>query len=157
MLQVGLAQHLDSNSNRKAELITWFSGRLTNHYSNKSFGSGLENLHIGFICTSPPPGFEDFSKARKPRFRATEKISNLDGTTAELRNSFSYDVKLDRDQYNLFVNGSDKESLEILSKEIVLSLSNLSKLPKKVKDFDSDAFVESFAQFANQILIEFEG
>ena len=66
---------------------------------------------------------------------------------------FSYDVKLD---YEDFKNQSDEQNEQTLASEIMESLSNLDKLPKKVKDFDKERFKKDMEAFfeAQNLLIK---
>lgn len=50
-------------------------------------------------------------------------------------------IVIEPDEYEDFVSGTDLNSLEIIKAKILESLSNLDRLPKKVKDFDKERFM----------------
>lgn len=56
-------------------------------------------------------------------------------------------LTIDNEVYEDFVDSSNEESVKILAKEIINSLSNLESLPKKIKNFDRKTFKNDFRTF----------
>ena len=108
------------------------------------YGQSIQNFFIGCICVKQRPGYEDWFKIRKPKYKDVDKIRLLDGSLKESYGVFSYDIKLN---FETFINTTEEESKRLLASEILTSLPNLDALPKKVKDFDKERFRTDIEQF----------
>lgn len=139
-MNFGISIETDLEADNKSLLIQWVSDSLEGFLKDKSYGEGIQNYQIGFICSRPIPGFEAFSKIRKPKYMEVQKVKLLDGSTKEIEKAYSYDVELDLASYQAFVAASEKDALVIIYTSLVASLSNLDTLPKKVRDFDVSKF-----------------
>lgn len=140
----GITQDIDAEAESKSVLINSLSSLLKSYFSNKEYGKGIEHFFIGVICVKYRPGYEDWFKVRKPKYKVVDKIKMPDGRVNELQGVYSYDIKLD---FERFVNSSDDESEKLLASEILNSLSHLDALPKKVKDFDKERFKADMEAF----------
>jgi len=143
-MEFGLTQEIDAEAESKSVLINSLSSLLESYFSNKEYGKGIEHFLIGIICVRSRPGYEDWFKVRKPKYKAVDKIKMPDGRVNELHGVYSYDIKLD---FERFVNSSNNESEKLLASEILNSLSHLDALPKKVKDFDEERFKSDLQEF----------
>ena len=141
-MNFGVGLEIDSEAYKKARLIQELFDDLGEFVSSNDFGSGIEHYTIGVVCIFTRPGYEEWYKERKPRFRNEQKIKALDGESILLKKSYSYDIKFDNEQYHEFVSATDQESRKILARRIIDSFANLEKLPKHVKDFDRASFVK---------------
>jgi len=139
-----ITQEIDAEAESKSVLINSLSGLLKSYFSNKEYGKDIEHYFIGIICVRYRPGYEDWFRIRKPKYKAVDKIKMPDGKYLQLHGVYSYDIKLD---FERFVNSSEKESKKLLASEILNSLSYLDALPKKVKDFDKERFKSDMEQF----------
>ncbi len=135
----------------KTRLIVDLSNKLTEYFANRNYGNDVIRILIGMICVAPE--FEWFSTIRKPRYKFYRKYKR-DGIELIEDRDFTFDLKLD---YESFKNQSDEENNKMLTSEILKSLSNLDKLPKKVKNFDKEKFkndVEDFFKEQNLLWIK---
>lgn len=136
-------------SSEKSSLMVRMSTKLSEYFFDKDYGNDLITILIGVICVAPE--FEWFSKIRKPKYVFYRKYIRNSSEIIEDR-VFSFDLKLD---YKSFRNGSDIECQKMLANEIIKSLSNLDKLPKRVKDFRKEHFnSEMKLFFLNQKLLD---
>ena len=119
---IGIAIHTDSEAYKKASLVNEFSELLKSEFINKSYGEDIEDIYIGFSCTRIVPGFKDFSAKRKPKYKARDRVS-IFGKETVIKKTFSYDIKLDDASYELYVYGSDDESIKLLKRELIKSLT----------------------------------
>ena len=130
---------------QKASIVLQLSVALNTYFASRNYGNSIKSYLIGLICVKPE--FETFFKIRKPKYLESETIKSLDGSNMEIENVYGYDVAVD---YNAFVNVSDDESWKLLAREIEESLSNLDKLPMKIKDFDKKRFKSDLKIFFKQ-------
>lgn len=143
-MKFNITQEIDIEASKKSNLITFLSESLGIFLFDADYGSDIQYFFIGCICVMTRPSYEDWFKIRKPRYQTINKIKLLDGSLKEQKGVFTYDIKLNFDD---FVFASDKDSNRILALEILKSLSNLDALPKKVKDFDKTRFKSDIEQF----------
>ncbi len=114
----------------------------------KELGGGVMEYLIGLDICHYPLGYEKFRKNFKPKFTEYKSVKNRHtGQQMEIIKLFHYSLSFDNDQYKKFISISDKESEKMLVSEIVNSLSNLDKLPAKVKDFDRELFKQEVIKF----------
>lgn len=146
-MNFGIAIETDLEAGGRWALIQSFSDRLAAFLADKSYGDDVENLNVGAICLRPVPGFEEFSKERKPKYLVRQNVKLLDGSSKTVDKLFSYDFKFDLESYEKFVKGTEEEALVILAKLFVNSLSNFEKLPKKVKSFDLVRFKSDITDY----------
>jgi len=107
-MDFGVALEVDAEAYRRSDLVHGISNSLSRYLRDKEYGGGIEHLVLGFICEKVPPGFESFEKQeRKPKFQSRELVPLLGGGRKELRNTYTYDIKVDPARYKGFVHGTD--------------------------------------------------
>jgi hypothetical protein len=156
-MNIGISLEIDIEAQKKSVLINDLSETLKMFFLSRYYGEGILNFYIGCICIKTKPGYEEWYKIRKPRYKNLTLIKDVGrvGNNVEIKNSFSIDMKIDNEEYNNFISSSDIESKRILASEILKSLSNLDALPKRVKDFDKEQFKADMEKFfKEQGLIE---
>lgn len=132
---------IDREAAHKASLIQELSTDINRFLDKKYYGRDILKYLLGCICVKTKVGYEDWFKIRKPKYTDYKKaINKLTGLEMEIIKTFENDFKLDNDIYEEFVALSDEVSYKILAREILNSLTNLDSLPKKVKDFNKEAF-----------------
>jgi len=146
-MEFGITQEIDVEAERKSNLITALSNLLKSFFVRKGYGIDIEHFFIGVICIKDRPGYEDWFKVRKPRYKAIQKTKQFDGQIKESHGVYSYDIKLDFEQ---FVTSSDAASQQLLISEILKSLTHLDNLPKKIKDFDKEQFKHDLSSFLKE-------
>jgi len=144
MMKFAIAQEIDLEASKKEHIIEKVSNLIKSFLSNKDYGDDLQHFYIGCICIKTPPGYEEWFKIRRPRYKAKTTVKKLDGSKIELYGVFSYDIKPD---YERFVYSSDEESERILAEEILKSLSHFDRLSKRVKNFDAKRFKRDLEHF----------
>ncbi len=147
-MKFSITLEIDSQAYHKATLINDLSNKLESYFAEKSYGEGIQNYLVGCICIKTQPGYEDWNKKRKPRYKDVRKVKLPDKEVELVEvKEYTYDIKIDNELYDEFIAASETESLRIIFELLKESLSNLDKLPKKVKDFDSECFKEDFLAF----------
>lgn len=148
-MNFGISLEIDIEAKSKSSLIINLSEDLKTFFSEKHYGEGVLNFFIGCICIKTKPGYEEWYKIRKPRYKALTIIKDVGqvGNNVEIKNSFSIDIKIDNGLYDTFISSLDVESSRILASEILKSLSYLDALPKKIKDFDKERFKSDMEKF----------
>jgi hypothetical protein len=149
-MNIGFAIEIDIEADEKSALVQRFSDLLSDEFKDKSYGEDIENVYIGFICLRTVPGFESFSATRKPKYIAIQQVQLLDGSTKEIKNTFTFDIKLDSESYDVFVKAEDSEAIKLLKSKLLESLSSFDSLPKKMKKFDVDLFKSDITNFLKQ-------
>jgi hypothetical protein len=125
----------------KMQMITKLSNSLQSYFNDKFYGEDILSVSIGLILAKTIKGYEDWYKAKKPKYIQHEiKKSKLTGDTSEVQKMFQYEIKLNDIFLEKFSNSSIQESYSLLCNEILISLSSFDSLPKKIKDFDKKAF-----------------
>ncbi|UII31973.1 hypothetical protein LVD17_27170 [Fulvivirga ulvae] len=114
---------------------------INEYLSNRTYGSDVEEFLIGTICLKPE--FEQFFKPRKPKYIKREVSNNL-GVEVVSQNSYGYDIKLD---YAMLVEANEEVLRRTVANEIMKSLTHLDSLPKKITDFDKEAFKHDLKQY----------
>ena len=141
----------DLEAEKKINLIINLSNNLKEYFKNRTFGKDISTVLIGCICIKTKVGYEEWYKQRKPKyvdFKITK--SKITNEVFEVKNTYSYYIKLDDESYNTFINSTDEESKKLLVSEILTSLSNFDTLPNKVKDFDKEKFKADMKAYFNE-------
>ncbi|MDJ0785197.1 MAG: hypothetical protein QNK05_00225 [Myxococcota bacterium] len=127
-------------------MVQQVSDSLAGHLVGQDFGGGVRSLFIGFICERVVPGFESFAReVRSPQYERVQRVELIGGGFRDLQNTFTFDAKLDEDQYERFVGGTEQEALGVLVHALLESLVALDQMPEEVTDFDRDAFRSAVA------------
>ena len=129
---------------KRASLVVDLSEKLCEHFSDKNYGEDVKEILIGVIVMAPE--FEPFTPVRKPKYVFYREYIE-DDTKIVQDKSFGYDIKLD---YAIFKDQSDDQNGKMLASVILDSLSNLDRLPKKVKQFDRAKFREDVKAFLDK-------
>lgn len=120
-----------------SDTISEFSERVSDFLKIKEYGTGLQTIYIGIICVGPE--FDFFFKIRKPKYYKDKTIIQ-DGRPYRLVNTFTYDIKLN---YEQVITASKDELHQMLSDEVIKSLSNF----EKIKNFDIVKFESELTEF----------
>ncbi|MCQ2134837.1 MAG: hypothetical protein MJY88_07700 [Bacteroidales bacterium] len=86
------------------------------------------------------PGFEAWSKAKRPRFVEHYRAKGWDGTYLEVDGFYNCSFKIDGEEYDRFASASEEEARKIVAAKVVESLSSLDRLSKKAAGFDKERF-----------------
>ncbi|MCD6011277.1 MAG: hypothetical protein K0Q79_1139 [Flavipsychrobacter sp.] len=98
-------------------LIKHLADAINKHVSGDNYGADIEHYFIGFICIKTPPGYEEWYKNRRPRYRELAKTKGLDGSVIETKRIYSYDIKIENAEYDKFISLSDELTLRVFSVE----------------------------------------
>lgn len=154
-MKISIAITTDIEASKKSSLVYRLSENLRKEFYNLNYGNDLQEILIGFKCTFPPEGFEKFEKIEKPFYVDYKEINNVHtGEKMVLNKYFYYQFKIERNDYKDFVNGDDFESMKILISNLIASLENFNKLPKKVKKFEVNNFKSDLEDFLIKFLYE---
>lgn len=141
-MNVALSAEISAEIGSSISIHT-LSGYLARHFRDRYYGDDVEELLVGIICARPELDF--FYKVRGLKYIAHKTITH-DGISIVVHKSLSYDVKID---YSAFLIGNEGERIALLVNSLVDSLSILTKMPKKVKQFDVASFQYDMTVFLN--------
>jgi hypothetical protein len=151
-MEIGVGIEADAKSSLKAELVSGFIDELSTFLKPINYGAGIQNISIGFICIELVPGYENWHKARKPRFTKNKKVKLLSGDSIIAKNNFSYDMKFSANEYTSFIQSTDNESTRVFASKLIDSLSTFDQLPKSVSDFNVGQFKADIENFVSSKL-----
>jgi hypothetical protein len=109
-MEIGVGIEADAKSSLKVELVSDLIDELSAFLKPINYGAGILSVSIGFICIELVPGYENWHKARKPRFTKNRKVRLLNGESITAKNNFSYDMKFSADEYASFIQATDIEN-----------------------------------------------
>lgn len=140
-MKLTVALTLDRDAQSKGQLIIKLFSDINQFINDKSYGSGIFEYLIICQIVNPPIGYEHIFKDFRPKFIENKLMTiRLTGEPLLVEKQFSYSIKISGNNFEKFINGSDSESMKVLSREILSSFFHLDALPKKVKDFDKEQF-----------------
>ncbi|APU97135.1 hypothetical protein BV902_12890 [Sphingobacterium sp. B29] len=140
-MDFNIALTIDSRAGGKSHILSNLSIYLKKSFKDKDYGADLLNYTLGFTSVLAPEGYEHFFEKKKPLYVSDRTTKNrFTGEQHHMYKLFIDSIVIEPDQYEDFVSGTDLHSLEIIKAKIFESLSNLDRLPKKVKDFDKERF-----------------
>ena len=148
-MEIGVGIEADAKSSLKVELASNFVDELSAFLKPINYGAGILGISIGFICIEFVPGYENWHKARKPRFTKNKKVKLLSGDSITAKNNFSYDMKFSADEYARFTQSTDNESVKVFATKLIDSLSAFDQLPKSVTDFNIGQFTADIEKFVS--------
>lgn len=120
-------------SQEQSSWITDLSIELNSFFERRNYGEDLKELYFGLITVKPE--FDQFFKARRPRYRPGERTSFVDGIEIKSNNCAEIDCKIEFDK----ISKLDKENLiKEVCEEILSASDSLTRLSKlKLFDFKS--------------------
>lgn len=139
---------LSKDAQNKSALINNLFSDINNFVVDGKYGEGIYEYLVSLYVINPPIGYEHLHKDFIPKYTEYKLVNNkFIGKKLEIKKQFHYSIKIDGKAYSNFLKASEEENKKLLAKEILKSLSNLDKLPKKVKDFDKERFKSDMEQF----------
>ncbi len=138
-MDLGLAIYASKEVN--SDIITEISNQLKEQFVNLNFGSGILSIHIGVICVSKD--FEPFFIPRKPKYTRKKKEQEIDGIKFVTEKALEYDCKINFDNYQK-LDGIYRKKL--IASEVLKTTKEVFD-HKKIKDFDSKAFINDLISF----------
>jgi len=147
-MRVALTQETNLPFSQTQSIIE-LSSFLEDYFEGLYYGVDVNQVIIGIICVKPE--FKNFFKERKLKYIKEESFKNDLGEIIKIKNSVSYDIKLD---YKTCSNYDSNGLQKLVAYEILKSIQKLDLFPIKIKNFDKDRFnadLENF--FKNKNLI----
>ncbi|KAF2512724.1 hypothetical protein EYY60_06345 [Flavobacterium zhairuonense] len=124
-----ITQYTNLNQEQNSWIIA-LSNELESFFENRAYGEDLKELYFGVITVKPE--FDQFFKARRPRYRPGERTSFVDGIEINSNNCAELDCKIEFGK----ISELDKEALvELVCEEILTASNSLTRL-SKLKRFD---------------------
>lgn len=142
-----IINELDEEMLSKLPLISKLSTSINWFFVDKFYGNDLKSIRLIFILIKKKQGYEEWFKTRKPKYISHNVLETFSVEKIEINREFVIESRIDNDFYDSFLKATDEESKKLLAKEILNSLSKLDVLPKKLKDFDKERFMEDLQQF----------
>lgn len=133
---------LQTEMKEKSDFIDDFSKKyLEKYFSDKTYGKDVENIAIVIILIKTLPGYENWNMVRRPKYiEHYESTYVPSGIPWEWNKRFVIETRFDFEIYDEFLAADEEEAKRILARETLQSLELLDKLPKRLKDFDINAF-----------------
>lgn len=113
---------------------------LKNYFYSKSYGESIHKIFISLMSVHPK--YDPFFKVKRPHY-VEDKFVKGQLTEIHLYKQLFVDIKLD---FNNFINSTQEEGLRMVANEF-LETFRVLKYPKKIKDFDSKAFLADLELF----------
>ncbi len=142
---------IDDGGKHKTGILHDLSIEMGNFLRERDYGQSIQSYVIGLTCVLVPTGYQTLFKQKKPVY-VKDKVKSNRFTTEDIRlhKIFIDDIVLTPSEYEDFVSGTNSESLKIVAKRILNTMSNLDMLLKKVNDFDKDAFKQDMHYLLNR-------
>jgi len=145
LFDISLSELIRKNTE---SIINELSNNLNAYIAKRDYGKGILEYDVIIYVINMPNGYEHLYKDFNPKYIESKLFTNKHtGEVFEINKHFSYSVKIEGEKFEWFLSEIDEGRKKILAQEILNSLSNLDKLPKKVKEFDKERFKEDIEQF----------
>lgn len=139
----GVAVNASIDIKNKTYIIHDLFNDLSIYFSEKKYGKDINEIIVGITCIAPE--FERFHLNKKPCYISYKEYF-IDGIKIVEEKLFTYSFSVD---YECFKGSSEMENRRNIAYEIIESLENLEKIPKKVKDFNREKFKSDLKIFLN--------
>ncbi len=149
-MKFGVAMELDWKAEESSHTLQNFVDALAIRISKRNYGSAIENFTVGLICIKTEVGYEEWNKERKPRFRSLEKVKLLTGQELELKNTYTYDIKLNNEEVDAFISCNNK-AVRIFCDRLIKSFIHFKSSSMKKRDFKADEFGMDVEKFIDEI------
>jgi hypothetical protein len=143
----------DTEAEMNIRHVNDFTQELSEVVKSWDYGDGLQNFYIGFVCIKTRPGYKDWYKERKPRFKKVSKTTRLDGTAIEFQNVFSYDLKLSDEEFDSFCTASSNDAVRLFANRMIESFDKLEHLRKRAKPLELDSFRNDLSALVTRNLV----
>ena len=130
---------IDASLDKKSDSICYVSDLLENSLKDIDYGA-INYYLLSCVAVKTRPGFEAWSKAKRPRFVEHYRAKGWDGTYYEIDGFYNCGFKIDGEDYDRFASASEEEARRIVAAKVVESLSSLDRLSKKAAGFDKERF-----------------
>lgn len=115
--------------------------RINEWIKEKNYGEDIPNYAMYCICVKSRPGYEDWFKVRKPKFvNKKGKRNNSSEEVFSITKVFFHEIKIDGQDFDLFIRANNLESQKFILDTIINSLESREGVPKKIKSFDFEKF-----------------
>lgn len=138
-MKIGIYVRIDESLGMKSPSIHYVSDLLEANLKGKEYGS-INVYLLSCIAIKTVPGYEAWSKARRPRYVEHYRAKGWDGVYYEIEGFYQCDFKIDGEDYDRFASASEEEARKIVAAKVVESLSSLDRLSKKAAGFDKERF-----------------
>lgn len=126
---------------------------LEQYFLSKDYGPDVLNIAIVIILIKTHPGYEDWYKARRPKYIERESgVSMITGEPEqwEWKKRFVIEIRFDGDLFDEFIGAEDEHAKHILAKETLGALELLDKLPKRLKHFEKERFKNDVSTYYHE-------
>ena len=134
---------LDEAMLDKGTYIRFFSNKwLEPYFVTKDYGNDVKDICIYIQLIRVEKRYEHLFKLHKPKFIDHKVLYNsINNLRWEWNKRFQIEIRFNNETYNAFLVANDEESNKILARETLAALDQLDKIPKRLKDFDKNAFI----------------
>lgn len=138
-MYIGIFIRTEEPAYKNWKSIQYVSDLLKENLREKEYGA-INHYLLSCIAIKTVPGYEAWSKARRPRYVEHYRAKGWDGVYYEIEGFYQCDFKIDGEDYDRFASASEEEARKIVAAKVVESLSSLDRLSKKAAGFDKERF-----------------
>lgn len=116
---------------------------LENAFATRDYGTDVQEICIYIVLIKTQPGFERFFQPRRPQYiqhKESRILPFSDDKPLVWDKRFHIEIRFDGKVYDDFISADEDLAKHILARETLIALNLLDKLPKRLKDFDKEAF-----------------
>ena len=147
MTSLEFTYETDNYSENYIQLVETLLIELGEYVGSKQYGEGLELIGVHLRLLKVQKGFEGFFKVKKPKYKKQFRNSGANSECDEVNGYFTYEILFSEFAYRNLCSEDPNEFKKLIGKEIVASLDNFEKLPKNLKTFNVQAFVDDVKGF----------
>lgn len=122
-------------------IINELENQLNDVFKREKYGNAVNEIYIGIILINTRPGYEQWFKERKLKFKASQILRNQLNQLIELKNVLSYDIKFEDSELNYILTLTNHEFKNYFKSKLKNSFVILQKLPKAASKFDYKKFI----------------
>lgn len=125
-----ITQEISGGLGRKSQCVSELSIKLKAFFSDKTYGEGLAEIYVSFVCVSSE--FEFFYSKKKKKYAKNNRI-------------LEYDLNVN---FQEFLNIKDYDAEKYVFDKVIESLVVIKEL--KIPKFDFSKFIEDINQLKNE-------
>lgn len=129
-MRFAITKEISDGLGKNVDKITELAIKLKEYFADKTYGEGLKEIYIGFICVRQE--YEFFFNKQRRKYTKGKRV-------------LEYDLKIDFEEFKRI---NENEVKKLILDKIVASLEIVQEL--KVPNFDLKKFIEDLIDCANK-------
>jgi hypothetical protein len=145
----------DAEFSHRLKAVEFVSAIVNDFVNDRNYGIDIDEYVILCICVRFRKGYEEWYRIRKPFYIEHKVFKNkITGSIIEINKQFTQEIRIAQEIFEYLLTCSEDHAKKAFAYEVFRAVSDLESLPKKIKDFNRNAFradLESY--FKSQKLI----